>query len=1125
MQSRALCSRRSRAARFARRTLFISALCIGALVLLSGVFIWRATDSWAEGARVGGKWTPSFLAPGNPAGLLVPGAGTDALDGGAQPLTSYLEAAPYTESLEELLRLLRIYAEHRGVRVNHTYFAPLEATAALAGVSDGGNSSHGGAEVGGAVLQLPGVKLLHDFYGDGGQAVGHLSAGWVLDDPETIIAEHETYVERYLVPTQAEVEITPLRVISSYYDTKGSRSLDRMAAETEKTMNDDGYATYIHRSPTFYDVSHAARRGYGQEGSIFVAVPFTLTDITSEMVDTIRRRALTASTSPKSTHPDSNATLRVGDDFAAGDGFNELRLTAARCAMTVESLFRQAHRGVAVTIGSMDVVVVSGVSTATELNFSTPADVIFPLRAADRGAATLSRRRRYSRITCEPPDFTSGWDDANYGFRWKDNLRRRRVVVPLTALDGAAGTGPTLLQDEDVAAAMAQRFALPYVGRFATLQLYRGESYVFFLRTGALALPNWDLTLRLLYLRTPARDRAVLSSRPTPGAVWRALAASVATMWSKEPFLRLSLATASGQRSGRNNVATPPSPDERGERLLAALPGEVSSWLSAAQADTALVLWLVTPSWLWPTMVETLADRRQIEAAPDSPPPAVAPSALHLLFANAAFRGVTRDELSTLREVDLKTVQVVPVRSSDGAAATKASALRKRMVHVRGGKSPATSSTPQAVLSASLTESYVYELLLLTEKRPPMPSEPIALMAQAASRKAAAQHRTSGTARRRLCGEEKSEAPFYSDVDRALLKRSFEYCWLTEHRSTLREQVHRLLHSTQATTVLKTAPVTKTPGVGAAAAAKCRLKKVFAAAEVVPRFSTCLADMRYLEPMETPPLTGAGGGTWDSGNRGSDEEHLLLQEQAWLTSAASVGVVKGVATSARDSEAAGGAADQPTPYVLQSSASADLLFAPAEVFFDFAPEHRLRTRARSLAEQVAERQRRHEAVKGPTAHAHIPEAVELDPSLPFMDRDLEDVYMTQALWTRGWNIFGLTEPVAVGIGESEFFSSASPAAPAASVMGDGRQCTAEQAADAVPPELGKARAFTHDRFWALMMAHREAGTPLGATEPKNGTSTPQAAPQSLYPLRRTMKEWELFSGVQLSGLRDTLRSP
>ncbi|KAG5508403.1 hypothetical protein JIQ42_08142 [Leishmania sp. Namibia] len=1124
MQSRALWSRRFRAARFARRTLFLSALCIGALVLLSGVLIWRATDSWAEGTRVGGKCTPPFLTPGNRAGLLVPGAGTDALDGGAQPLTGHLEAAPYTESLEELLRLLRIYAEHRGVRVNHTYSAPLEAAAALAGISDDGNSSHRGAEVGGAVLQLPGVKLLHDFYGDGGQVVGHLSAGWVLDDPETIMAEQEAYVERYLVPTQAEVELTPLRVISSYYDTKRSRSLDRMAAETEKAMNDDGYATYIQRSPTFYDVSHAARRGYGQEGSIFVAVPFTLTDITSEMVDTIRRRALTALTSPKSMHPGSNATLRVGDDVVGDDGFKELRLTAARCAMTVESLFRQAHRGVAVTVGSMDVVVVSGVSAA-ELNFPTPADVIFPLRAADRGAAALSRRRRYSRITCEPPDFTSGWDDADYGFRWKDNLRRRRVVVPLTALDGVAGTGPTLLQDEDVAAAVAQRFALLYVGRFATLQLYRGESYVFFLRTGSLALPNWDLTLRLLYLRTPARDRAVLSSRPTPGAVWRALAASVATMWSKEPFLRLSLATASGRRSGRNNVATAPSPDERGKRLLAALPGEVSSWLSAAQADTALVLWLVTPSWLWPAMVETLADWRQIEAAPDSPPPTVAPSALHLLFANAAFSGVTRDGLSTLREVDLKTVQVDPVRSSDGAAATKASPLRKRMVHVRGGKSPATSSTPQAVLSASLTESDVYELLLLTEKRPPMPSEPIALMAQAASTKAAAQPRTSGAATRRLCGEEKSEAPYYSDVDRALLKRSFEYCWLTEHRNTLRGQVHRLLHSTQATTVLKTAPLTKTPGAGAAAAAKCRPKIGFAAAEVVLRSSTCLADMRYLEPMEAPPLTGAAGGTWDSGNRGSEEGHPLLQEQAWLTSAASVGVVKGVATSARDSEAAGGAADQPTPYVLQSAASADLLFAPAEVFFDFAPEHRLRTRARSLAEQLAERQRRHPAVKGLTAHAHIPEAVELDPLLPFMDRDLEDVYMTQALWTRGWNIFGLTEPVAVGIGESELLSSVSPAAPAASVAGDIRQCTTEQAADAVPPELGKARAFTHDRFWALLMAHREAGTPLGATEPKNGTSTPQAAPRSLYPLRRTIKEWELFSGVQLSALRETPRSP
>ncbi|CBZ23086.1 conserved hypothetical protein [Leishmania mexicana MHOM/GT/2001/U1103] len=1096
-----------------------------------------------EGAKAGGKAMQHPSTPGTPTVSLVPGAGAE---GDARSFGGGGGVAPYTESLEELVRLLRIYAEHRGVRVNHTYDALPAGIAAAAGLTDSGESFQRGAGAKVAGLQLPGAELLHGLYGDDGQAGGHLSANWVLDEPETIMAEQEAYVERYLVPTQAEVEVTPLGVISSYYDMQGSRSLHRMAAETEKAMNDDGYATYIQRSRTFYDVSHAARRGYGQEGSIFVAVPFTLTDITAEMVDTIRRRASAVPTSSQAQRSTSSSPLEERDD-----GFHELRLTAARCAMTVGSLFRQAHRGVAVTVGTLDVVTVSGVSSAAELDFAKASDVVFPLRPEDRAGVPYTRR--YSRITCEPPDFASGWDDASYGFHWKDNLRRRRVVVPLTRLADASAAHAGLLRGDGAAATLERHFDFPYVGRYATLQLYRGESYVFFLRTGSLVLPNWDLTLRLLYLRTPARDRAVLSSRPTPRVAWTALAASIAKVCDTKPFLPLSLTLTSRQRNRENAtggdtdvVTTAPPPEKMGMRLLAALPADVSSWLTAARSEAELVLWLVTPRWLWPTMVETLADWRQLASSPDSPPPASASSALHVLFASDAVRDVLGNEPSTLMQADLNTVQVSPVRRSDGATAAAASPRGQRVVSLRGGRSPTTNSTPQAVLSASLTASEVYELLFLDEKRRPMPGQPIVHMPQSEPTIGRVPSRDSGAAAVRLCGEATSETPYYSAADKALRKRSFEYCWLRAHRGAVRQQLNRLVHSTKAVTVLKAAAGTKAPAAGAAA--QCSSKRRLLEAAMVPRSSVCLADMRYLEPMEETRLTGAGGGTLGRGDSAHQEWHAadqrsLREENAWFTSAANVGKVHGVATSSllvsqgadgtekpqlnspRSPKDAPPIPVEPTPYVLQAVASSDLLFGPAEAFFEFGTEHQLRTGARSLSEQLAERRLHRQGLTATAAHARVPEAVELDPSLQFMDSDLEDVYMTQALWTRGWNIFGLTEPVAVGTGEEELSSSASAAAPRSSPARDDGKCAVDGATDGVPSELRNARTFTQDKFWGLVMAHRDAGTLLGATDARNYTTTPRESSPPLYPLRRTMKEWELFAGIQLTTLRDALRSP
>ncbi|KAG5512103.1 hypothetical protein JKF63_07568 [Porcisia hertigi] len=946
-----------------------------------------------------------------------------------------------------------------------------------------------------------------------------------------------------------------------------------MAAETERAMNDDGYATYAQHSHTFYDVSHAARRGYGQEGTIFVAVPFSLTDITAETVDTITRRSSAAWASSRFHGTGARERLSKASEPADGDdGFKELRFTAPRCAMTVESLFRQAHRGDAVTVGTIDVVVVSGNASLKNLNFYKPDDVLFPLRAEDRNSSSPSRQGRYSRITCEPPDFASGWDDADYRYRWKDNLRRRRVLVPLTKLEDVATADSALRQRDDAATILEQRFAFPYVGRYAVLQLYRGESYLFFLRTGALVLPNWDLTLRLLYLRTPARERAVLTSRPTPGVAWRALATAVVKTWDTEPFLHFSLTTAPSRRNGegwsegdRRAGATVSPLDEMGKRLLAALPANVSLWLSAARMEAELVLWLVTPNWLWPTMLETLEEGRRLAAASTSPSPTTASSSLHSLFSSQAVRDVLGEALTTLQGIDMKMVQVDPVKRADDASAATASSSKQRVVHVRGGRSAATASTAQAFLSASLTTSEVYELLFLTEKRPPMspPSmSPPSIVdtAQAASTTTPAPSHESGAAAdwRELCGAESSEAPYYSPANKALVKRFFEYCWLTKHKGVLLQYVHRLVDSTEATTVLRTVSGTQQAPAECETTAKCRRRKRgFAESEVVPRSSTCLADMRYLEPMEEGPgLAGPGEDTLEAGGDvhpkpQTSAQRSLPQEKAWFMTAANVGQLKGVPTAARVSRAAGhdgapqfdtaqlprdalSAPVEPTPYILQAAASADLLFGPAEAFFDFDPEHQLRTRVRGLSEQLEDLRRRRENRSATASHARVPEAVELDSSLQFLDGDFEDIYMTQALWTRGWNLFGLTEPVAVNTDEDEqqcitTTTTATNSAATAPLGVDGGggevvQCKPDASSYySVPSVLYESRNFTNHKFWALVMAHRSAGgMPFGSTVAEKEAATLQSNASSFYPLRRTMKEWELFAGVQLTALKEIL---
>lgn len=1074
--------------------------------------------------------------------------------------TAAPDAMPYSESLDELLQLLHIYTTMRGIKVNQSL---LDAAAAGGGMAQGEMSALP------LELSLPGVQELRMNTTAAAEA-GLLHSQWLLDDPADIQKEQEDYVARYIAPVQQpDVALTPLGVLRAYYDPQSPRSLHHLAAATEKSMNDDGYATFIQRSATFYDPSHAARRGYGMEGTIFVAVPFTLNDITPDMVTAIAARAAAASTQNAAVTPQAAmAALRHpldGADDAASvrdvDGFREIQRTAARCAMTVESVFRQAHNGIGVTVGTVDVVVVSGIASAAEADLAMPSDVRWPITEEQRANASATRPRRYDRITCAPPNFRSGWEDASYGFSWKDNLRQRRVLVPLTQLQGMRATSSSA----------ADAITSAPVGRYATLELYRGESYIFFLRPGSLAMPNWDLKLRLLYLRTPQHQRAVLSSRPTPGVAWQALAAAIVKAWRQQPYLPFSSLTGAtvndtvtnrnSNNNSKDNAVTNaglgadqtnvPSLDWTGRRLLQTFPSSVAAWLEEARGESALALWLVTPQWLWPALVDAVRESRAMAAGQKaSVAPAQQPS-LRDLFNAAVLADVLGGEATAATpELDLDSVVVVAAAGAaeGGAAANKKQSQAGRaQVHGAGTQT----RTSQPILTDSLTEAEVYKLLFLSKKRPPMPDEPILDMGKLtttvsnANADVAAPEAAGDVNQETVqCGIASMPLPYFSSKDNALVKRAFEYCWMSRRQAVLRALAERLTHATEAFTLL-TSPSTAAPyletqgGVAAATdvphagvpsptpftavSVKCggndgQSALSWYTTTLLSRemASQCLADMRYLDPGETPLV-----------HRNST---IVPAEQqaavaAWMTSAANAGrrcgshgiAKKTAADATRPLGSDTAAAMQATtPYVLQSVASADLLFGPAEAFFDFPPEDRLRTRAASLAEQMG-KSKNNESVAGATEgarYANTPEPVVLDPSLHYLDNGAVDLYLTTALWTRGWNIFGLTEAVVGGD------APPTQAAAGTTTTDNGATCgltEGTETAGAVPEAVRAAKDFAVEKLWALMDTHRSAGTPLG---PVHALSAEEArAARTRFPLRRTLQEYEAFANLKLDDLR------
>ncbi|KPA74903.1 hypothetical protein ABB37_08900 [Leptomonas pyrrhocoris] len=1153
--SQLLPGRRSRTNRAARRVLTVTALLLFGLV---GFFSYRMYSSSLSPSSateqidlLGAKRQTTPPGEGETSAAATPAAGGD----GGVAVTAGAGVASLSESLDDLVGLLRLYTAAHRIRVNRSL---VEGNAAH------NKTAEGMSDVPKELL-LEGVSEM-PFIGDDTD---------LLDDPAVIQAEQESYVERYIAPTQSGAALTPLRVLSAYYDPQNSRGLDHLAAAVEKRMNDDGYATHNRPSPTFYDASHAARRGYGAEGSVFVAIPFALSDITPDIVDAIAARAtapLAKSANRPPTTADAGAAaaeaadalhnpLDGADDAGAaldGDGYREIIRTAARCAVTVESVFRQAHRGISVTVGTIDVVVVSGVQSAADVHLAYPADVRRPITAEERVKAGSVPSRRYDRLTCEPPNFRSGWEDASYGFSWKDNLRQRRVLVPLTTLATTpavkgAGAKATLSSSSPL--------ALPHVGRYAALQLYRGESYVLFLRPGSVALPNWDLKLRLLYLRTPQRERAVLSSRPTPAVVPHALAAAVMKAWTQQPYLLFSsltdgaakntgrsstVAHGAGAQKDRAGVTNAPALDWTGRRLLQAFPDGVAAWLAEARGESALALWLVTPRWLWPTLVDALRAWRELSngTATSTTPPTTPPQTppMRDVFRESVLREVLGDFTAAAEHLNLTSVAVT-------AATTAAANEEADTAQLHG--TGAVTATSQPVLTTSLTEAEVYQILILTPKRGPLPKEPITDTALFMTHNGGAASTTgeataaggTGTgvgAGLVACGTATTPLPYYSNEHGALVKRAFEYCWIMHHRAALRALAERLTHATDAAPILISASskAAKNPAGGlagkpiiAAAAAAATVMCGRNPASTVPWYDTallvhnhtsrCLADMRYLDPSETPLL--------DETNKiavGEEEERATVA--SWFASSQNAGQLRGSSAvpahppTLVDGEtpaggAAAAAAGTTTPYVLQSAASADLLFGPAEAFFDIAPEGRLRTRADARTAQLDER--RGGGGGGTTLrYAETPEAAPLDPSLHYLDSGALDLYLTAALWTRGWNIFGITEAVVAG-------DDAPTAAPAVKTgnAGSAPMCGLtkggnDEAEKLLSAAMKTAKSIGEEKLWALMEAHRTAGTPLG---PASAPATPDTLPLSAarFPLRRTLRDYEKFANLTLAELQ------
>lgn len=99
---------------------------------------------------------------------------------------------------------------------------------------------------------------------------------------------------------------------------------------------------------------------------------------------------------------------------------------------------------------------------------------------------------------CTPSSFLDSSNQDSMKFTFNDNLRIRRVPNVKVMTNKNESLRSFVTPDDPM--------------RFATLELYRGESFVLFIRSGTHLLPGWDWRLKLMYGYEAKEKNIVLTS-------------------------------------------------------------------------------------------------------------------------------------------------------------------------------------------------------------------------------------------------------------------------------------------------------------------------------------------------------------------------------------------------------------------------------------------------------------------------------------------------------------------------------------------------------------------------------------------------------------------------------------
>ncbi|KAF8280110.1 putative glycosyltransferase (GlcNAc) [Trypanosoma cruzi] len=288
-----------------------------------------------------------------------------------------------------------------------------------------------------------------------------LHAGHLLSILEQFSEESVTHptaagpgVEPGVRPVGKE-DMTPEFLLSRYYETE----LVRLNNDYEKEI-DSGYTENVVHSENYWSPFHATRRGYGLEGSIFVGITHSQEKVTSSEMETA-------------------------------------------CAATVRNIYDAAHWPLGVFTGIVEITLSKTSPTTHDSTKSTETPMDSAVPPAEETPAWIPPPPS----VCTPRAYLLPSCAERTAFCPTDNIRVRQVRVGPQSANGGddAGISGRRKSHTLLSSAAAQRYA--------TLALYRGETYVMFVRAGLQLVYKWDVLTRLLWLQLPSRS-AVLSQPP-----------------------------------------------------------------------------------------------------------------------------------------------------------------------------------------------------------------------------------------------------------------------------------------------------------------------------------------------------------------------------------------------------------------------------------------------------------------------------------------------------------------------------------------------------------------------------------------------------------------------------------